>query len=88
MTRDRGEGTAFFCLDHRDGFPGGFGHGFGIQGGGALWIGSVTIAGYLFGNVPWVKEHLEWIIWGAILIPGLLVLIGAWRARMKQAKAA
>jgi membrane-associated protein len=56
--------------------------------GGALWIGSVTIAGYLFGNVPWVKEHLEWIIWGAILIPGLLVLIGAWRARMKQAKAA
>ena len=56
--------------------------------GGALWIGSVTIAGYLFGNVPWVKEHLEFIIWGAILIPGLLVLIGAWRARTKQAKAA
>ena len=56
--------------------------------GGALWIGSVTIAGYLFGNVPWVKEHLEFIIWGAILIPGLLVLIGAWRARMKQAKVA
>ena len=56
--------------------------------GGALWIGSVTIAGYLFGNVPWVKEHLEFIIWGAILIPGLLVLIGAWRARMKQARAA
>ena len=38
--------------------------------GGALWIGSVTLAGYLFGNVPWVKEHLELIIWGAILIPG------------------
>lgn len=56
--------------------------------GGALWIGSVTLAGYLFGNVPWVKEHLELIIWGAILIPGLLVFIGAWRARMKQAKTA
>jgi membrane-associated protein len=56
--------------------------------GGALWIGSVTLVGYLFGNVPWVKEHLELIIWGAILIPGLLVLIGAWRARMKQAKTA
>src|SRR6185312_2538281 len=52
--------------------------------GGALWIGSVTLAGYLFGNVPWVKEHLELIIWGAILIPGLLVLIGALRARTKQ----
>ena len=54
--------------------------------GGALWIGSVTLAGYLFGNIPWVKENLDKIIWGAILIPGLLVLIGAWRARMKQAK--
>jgi membrane-associated protein len=53
--------------------------------GGGLWIGSVTIAGYLFGNVPWVKQHLELIIWAAILIPGLLVLIGAWRARTKQA---
>jgi membrane-associated protein len=57
--------------------------------GGALWIGSVTIAGYLFGNVPWVKEHLDLIIWSAILIPGVLVLIGAWRARTKRpAKAA
>ena len=54
--------------------------------GGALWIGSVTIAGYLFGNIPWVKEHLDKIIWAAILIPGLLVLIGAWRARLKQAQ--
>ena len=56
--------------------------------GGALWVGSLTLAGYLFGNIPWVKENLDKIIWGAILIPGLLVLIGAWRARMKQAKTA
>jgi membrane-associated protein len=56
--------------------------------GGALWIASVTLAGYLFGNIPWVKENLDKIIWAAILLPGLLVLIGAWRARMKQAKAA
>ena len=57
--------------------------------GGALWIGSVTLAGYLFGNVPWVKEHLDLIIWSAIFVPGLLVLIGAWRGRTKRrAKAA
>jgi len=56
--------------------------------GGALWIGSVTLAGYLFGNIPWVKEHLDKIIWGAILVPGLLVIVGTWRSRMKQAKAA
>ena len=54
--------------------------------GGAFWVCSVTLAGYAFGNIPWVKENLDKIIWGAILIPGLLVFIGAWRARMKQAK--
>ena len=55
--------------------------------GGLLWVGSLALAGYLFGNIPWVKENLDKIIWGAILIPGLLVFIGAWRARLKQAKA-
>ena len=55
--------------------------------GGVLWAGGVTTAGYLFGNIPWVKAHLDKIIWGAILIPGLLVLLGAWRARRKQAAA-
>jgi membrane-associated protein len=53
--------------------------------GGVLWVGSVTLAGYLFGNMPWVKSNLDKIIWGAILIPGLLVMFGAWRARRKRA---
>jgi len=52
--------------------------------GSILWIGSVTMAGYLFGNIPWVKANLDKIIWGAIIIPGLLVFIGAWRARVKE----
>ena len=52
--------------------------------GGVLWVGSVTIAGYLFGNIPWVKANLDKIIWGAIMLPGLLVLFGSWRARRKH----
>jgi membrane-associated protein len=52
--------------------------------GAVLWVGGVTLAGYLFGNIPWVKEHLDKIIWGAILLPGLLVLVGAWKARRSQ----
>jgi membrane-associated protein len=56
--------------------------------GGALWIGSVTLAGYLFGNIPWVKANLDKIIWAAIFIPGGLVLIGAWRTRRRDAKPA
>ena len=51
--------------------------------GAVLWVGGVTLAGYLFGNVPWVKHNLDKIIWAAILLPGLLVLLGAWKARRK-----
>ena len=57
-------------------------------GGGLLWVGSLVLAGYLFGNIPWVKANLEKIIWAAIVIPGLLVFIGAWRAKRKAAVAA
>ena len=49
--------------------------------GGVLWVGGVTLAGYLFGNIPWVREHLDKIIWSAILLPGLVVIFGAWKAR-------
>ena len=49
--------------------------------GALLWIVSITLAGYLFGNIPWVKQHLSHIIWAMILIPGVLALYGAWRTR-------
>jgi membrane-associated protein len=31
--------------------------------------------------MPFVKAHLDKIIWAMILIPGLLVLWGSWKAR-------
>jgi membrane-associated protein len=31
--------------------------------------------------MPFVKAHLDKIIWAMILIPGLLVLWGGWKAR-------
>jgi membrane-associated protein len=49
--------------------------------GGILWVGSVTLAGYLFGNIPWIQTNLSKIIWSMILIPGLFVLYGAWKSR-------
>jgi membrane-associated protein len=49
--------------------------------GGALWVCGLTLAGYLFGNLPWVQQHLSKIIWALILIPGLIALFGAWKAR-------
>ena len=56
--------------------------------GGVLWVGSVVTAGYLFGNVPWVQTNLSKIIWAMILLPGLVVLYGAWKARRQPPAAA
>lgn len=52
--------------------------------GGALWVGGIITAGYFFGSVPWVKANLEKIIWAMILIPGVVVLWGAWKSRHRQ----
>ncbi len=49
--------------------------------GGTLWVGGIITAGYFFGSIPWVKDNLEKIIWGMILLPGVFVLFGAWKAR-------
>jgi len=54
--------------------------------GGALWIGSVITAGYLFGGIPWVQQNLQKIIWAMILIPGVIVLYGAWKSRRGAAR--
>ena len=49
--------------------------------GGGLWVGGIITIGYFFGNLPWVKAHLDKIIWALILIPGLVILFGAWKSR-------
>jgi membrane-associated protein len=53
--------------------------------GGTLWVCGLIGAGYLFGNIPFVKQHLDKIIWGLILVPGLIALAGAWKARRNEA---
>jgi membrane-associated protein len=50
-------------------------------GGALLWVFSLCLSGYFFGNLPWVRQNLEKIIWALILVPGLIALVGAWRAR-------
>ena len=53
--------------------------------GGLLWVVGLTGAGYLFGNLAWVQQNLSKIIWALIIVPGLLAMLGAWRARRSQA---
>ncbi|HEX6703653.1 MAG TPA: DedA family protein [Albitalea sp.] len=52
--------------------------------GGTLWVGGLTLAGYLFGGIPWVKENLDKIIWAMILLPGVIAIFGAWKGRRRQ----
>ncbi len=51
--------------------------------GGGLWVGGIVTLGYLFGNLPWVQKNFSLIVWAMIIVPGLLALFGAWRARRK-----
>ena len=55
--------------------------------GGVIWVVGLLLAGYLFGNLPFVQTHLSKIIWALILVPGLIALYGGWRARRSAAAA-
>jgi membrane-associated protein len=39
--------------------------------GGVLWVTSLTVLGYLVGNLPWVKANFSWIALALIIVPGL-----------------
>jgi len=49
--------------------------------GAVLWVVGLGMTGYWFGNLEWVQRHLSKIIWALIIIPGLLAILGAWKAR-------
>jgi membrane-associated protein len=46
--------------------------------GGCLWIGLLVYAGYLFGNIPWVKQNLSLIVLAIVvvsLIPAITTFV-------------
>jgi len=55
--------------------------------GAVIWVVGICVAGYLFGNIPWVKTNLSKIIWAMIILPGLIAIYGGWRASRKSAAA-
>lgn len=44
--------------------------------GGALWIGSLTIAGYLLGEVEFIRKHIDLVCLGIIFVSVLPIIIG------------
>ena len=49
--------------------------------GAVLWVFSMCLMGYWFGNIPWVKANLLLIVVLMIAIPGLFVVFGWLRHR-------
>ena len=46
--------------------------------GAVAWIASLVYAGYLFGNIPWVKQNLSLIVVGIVvvsLIPAVMTFV-------------
>ena len=57
--------------------------------GGCLWIGLLVYAGYLFGNIPWVKDNLSLIVVGIVivsLIPAVTTFLQERRAMRAEAR--
>ena len=50
-------------------------------GGAILWVGSLAYAGYFFGNLPWVRANLTFIILGIIAVSLLPLVVAAWKSR-------
>ena len=55
--------------------------------GGVLWVGSLTLAGYFFGNIPWVKGNLTAIIIGIIVVSLLPLVFAYFKNRQSKARA-
>lgn len=49
--------------------------------GALLWVLSICTVGYFLGNLPWVRDNFEIIIWALVLVPGIIVIMGAWKAQ-------
>jgi membrane-associated protein len=45
-------------------------------GGAVLWVTSLSVAGYLFGNLPIIQNNLSLVILGIIVVSTLPALIG------------
>lgn len=55
--------------------------------GGFLWIFSLTIAGYMLGNITWIREHIDIVCLGIIFISILPMLISFAKSKFKPKNA-
>jgi len=51
--------------------------------GGFLWIFSLTLAGYLLGEVEWIRKHIDLVCLGIIFISVLPMLLEVIKSKLK-----
>lgn len=44
--------------------------------GGIIWIGSLTLAGYFLGEIPWIRKNIELVALAIIFISILPIILG------------
>jgi membrane-associated protein len=49
--------------------------------GAVLWVASLSYAGYLFGNIPWIRKNLTLVVLAIIFLSVLPAIIEVIRAR-------
>lgn len=55
--------------------------------GGVIWISLFTVAGYLLGNIQWVKDHVDLIALGIVFVsvlPMAFQIAKAWYGKRKK----
>jgi membrane-associated protein len=52
--------------------------------GAAGWVASLTYAGFLFGNIRWVKDNLVWIVVGIVIVSVMPAIITFVRERREE----
>jgi len=56
--------------------------------GGTLWVVLCTVAGYLFGNLPFVKDNFSLVVLAIIGVSLLPAIVEIWRERRNHRRAA
>jgi membrane-associated protein len=54
--------------------------------GALLWVTLFVLAGYFFGNIPFIKEHFSLVILALVLIPGMPAAIEFIRHFIRSSK--
>ncbi len=56
--------------------------------GGIAWVGLFTAAGYLFGNIPFIRDHFSLVVMGIVFVSVLPMVVEAIKARREAKQAA